>query len=65
MDEEGTVGRYGWWMRREQQERKVWWMRRGQQEGMAGGRGRYSRKGRLVDEEGTVRREGWWMRKVH
>jgi hypothetical protein len=28
-----------------------------------GGRGRNSRKERLVDKEGKLRREGWWMRK--
>jgi hypothetical protein len=51
VDEEGTAGRKGCWMRKEQQEGKV-----------VGG-GRSSKKGRLVDEEETVGREGWWMKK--
>ncbi len=48
MDEEGTAGREGWWMRKEQQEGKAsegegiagredWWKRKEQQEEKAGG----------------------------
>ncbi len=48
MDEEGTAGREGWWMRKNRRKERLldeegtagregWWMRKVQQEGKAGG----------------------------
>ncbi len=47
MDEEDTIGRESWWMRK----REGWWMRKEQQEGKAS------------EGEGIAGREDWWMRK--